>query len=248
MKPPPSLPSGLSVQLGCREGGGRGRRTETWFYAQAWKILEMYREILFFKDPTRCTPSPSVRTHIHSNSQNRKKWGGEMEEGRFIEAKLSDIVPELLLSWRSEGWACNQVCRLSSLRVSSYFPPLGSTCFPFLFSTAHNATVNFKKFLVYDERGFLFFFFFFFNFSLRLPTATNPSIRMLLRLGLLSQKSQGFVCFRFCLFFLSVFYIPALGAPSPHKHRCCPEFFTFELGRFPRYRCCDNRKSRCLCS
>lgn len=29
-----------------------------------------------------------------------------------------------------------------------------------------------------------------------------------------------------CLFFLSVFYIPGSGAPSPHKHQCCPEFFS----------------------
>lgn len=123
-----------------------------------WRCTERY---YFLKTPLIAplplSPSPfSAHTHTLKQPKPEKVgrgWGREMEEGRFIEAKLSDAVPELLLSWRSEGWACNQVCRSSSPRVSSCFPPLGSSCFPFLYSTAHNATVNFKKFLVYDMKA-----------------------------------------------------------------------------------------------
>jgi len=94
--------------------------------------------------------------------------------------------------------------------------------------------VNFNTFLIYHTEGF-----FSSLFSLRLPTATHPSINNLLCLGLLLLCHKVFFPppFFFELFVLPLFFL--------HTRVCgSASAYTSVLSRVFQCQCCDGEKYR----
>lgn len=122
-----------------------------------------------------------------------------------------------------EGSACTQA-RFLSLHFRSSCSPLGFCSFISL-QYRTQTTVNFNTFGLTYERGL--FFVVVFPPPL-LPTATNPSIRNLLCLGLLSLCHKAFFVFLFELFVLPFGFLRTrVWSTLLHiKHQCCPEFFS----------------------
>lgn len=142
-------------------------RTETWFRSSLTDF-EMYRDILFFKDPpsppTHTPPPISARPHTHTLKNGQP---GRIEEGgRHLKLNFTHTVtPEELLVVEERKWlegsACNQA-RFLSLRFRSYCSPLGfSSLISLQYRTQTQLWISIRFWFII-WKGFLFCFFSFF--------------------------------------------------------------------------------------